>query len=295
MPSVIHPLPGNEALAARLARALGVELGVLATRRFPDGESYLRLDTPVSGRTVALACTLDRPDEKLALLLLAALTARDLGASRVGLVAPYLAYMRQDHRFQPGEAVSSTCFGRILSPVLDWLVTVDPHLHRHRALAECYAIPCHVAQSAPLVAAWIAGHVRDPVVVGPDAESGQWVAAVAAAAGAPHVVLRKVRRGDRDVGVSAPDLSAHAGRTPVVVDDIVSTASTLIETVRELRAAGLPAPTCIAIHGVFAGTAERDLVAAGAARVVSSSTIPHPTSAIDVTDLVAATLAPLLA
>jgi len=133
-PPLIVALPGTEALAAQLANGLEGELAAAEFHRFPDGERYIRFDTPPAGRSVVLVCTLDRPDEKFLTLAFAAGSARDLGASRIGLVAPYLAYMRQDKAFKPGEAVTSVHFARLLSQSVDWLVTIDPHLHRLSAL-----------------------------------------------------------------------------------------------------------------------------------------------------------------
>lgn len=278
-------LPGNQVLAAPLAAKLGAELGELEARSFPDGETYLRYTTPVEARTVILLCPLDRPNAKFLPLTFAAAAARDLGAREVGLVAPYLAYMRQDRRFHPGEAITSNYFARMLSAQIDWLVTVDPHLHRHEALAEIYSVPTRVAHAAPLIANWIRQEVAQPLLIGPDSESAQWVAAVAGDAGAPHVVLEKIRRGDRDVDVSVPDVERCRERTPVLVDDIVSTARTMIETVGHLQDSGMRPPVCVAVHGVFAGSAYDDLQAAGAARIVTTNTVPHPSNAIDVTEL----------
>ena len=287
MRPVILPFPDNAETAASLAKRLDAEVGAVTWRRFPDGETYVRIETPVTGRATILVCTLSRPDEKMLPLLLTAATAKDLGASRVGLVAPYLAYMRQDARFQPGEGITSTYVARLLSQAVDWLVTVDPHLHRHRSLAEVYSIPTRVAHAAPLIAKWIRRHVSSPVVVGPDGESAQWVQAVADEAGAPWVVLTKTRRGDRDVQVSVPEVERWRGRTPVVVDDLISTGRTMIETVGHLTRAGLPAPICVGVHALFAEGAYADLVAAGAARVVTCNTVPHASNALDVTDLLA--------
>ena len=213
--------------ADALARELGAEAARGEVRRFPDGEWYVRIDSPVVGRDVAVVCPLDQPDEKFLAASLAAGTARDLGASRVGIVAPYLAYMRQDCRFRRGEGVTSAYFARLISSTFDWLVTVDPHLHRRASLGEIYSIPTRVAHAAPLLAAWINGNVEKPLLVGPDGESEQWVSAVAEGAGAPYVVLEKTRRGDRDVEIALPSVGRYAGRTPVLVDDIVSTATTM--------------------------------------------------------------------
>ena len=283
MKPVLLALPGNEATAQALAGPLEAEVGRLLVRRFPDGESYVRIESPVRDAEVMLVGTLHEPDDKLLPLYFAASTARDLGARRVGLVAPYLAYMRQDRRFHEGEGVTSEYFARLLSSAVDWLVTVDPHLHRHHALAEIYDVPTRVVHAAPAMAEWIREEVTRPVLVGPDEESAQWVSEVAAAVGAPFVVLRKVRRGDRDVEISLPDMAGFRQHTPVLVDDIISTAHTMIEAVRALLQAGLVAPICVGVHPVFAGTAYEDLLAAGAARVVTCGTIPHPSNGIDLT------------
>ncbi len=281
-PPLVFALPGNEAAAEALCAHLPGEAGAIEVRRFPDDETYLRVRTDVAGRRAILVCTLRGPDDKFLPLIYAAATLRDLGAAGVGLVAPYLAYMRQDRRFKEGEAVTSAVFARALSPWIDWLVTVDPHLHRYGDLSEIYSVPARVVHAGPLIAEWIGAHVADPVLVGPDGESEQWVSDVAGRAGAPFTILQKTRRGDRDVSVSLPDPAVVAGKTPVLVDDIISTARTMIETVGHLAALGLPPPVCIGVHGVFAGDAYDALAKAGAAEIVTANTIPGPSARIDV-------------
>ena len=285
--SVFLALPGNETMASALARRLSAELGALEVGHFPDGESHVRLGCDVAGRTVLLVCTLDRPDSKLAPLVFAADAARDLGAARVGLVSPYLAYMRQDTRFRPGEAITSRSFARILSASFDWLVTVDPHLHRYGSLDALYELSAVAVHAAPALSTWVRDHVEHPLIIGPDNESAQWASAVAKGAGAPHVVLEKVRRGDRDVEVSVPDIERWRDRVPVLIDDIISTASTMVEAVRHLHAAGLPPPVCVGVHAVFAANALEALEEAGICEVVTANTIAHPTNRIDLSDLLA--------
>lgn len=287
MTPVVFSLPGNEAIGRSLATQLGAEFGMSEVRHFPDGDSYVRIDTLVANREIILVCTLDRPDEKFLPLYFMAATARDLGASRIGLVCPYLAYMRQDKRFQPGEAVSSEYFAKLLSATADWLVTVDPHLHRHRSLGEIFTIPAFAMHAAPYLASWIRENVPEPVLVGPDSESEQWVASVAAGAGAPYVVLEKIRNGDHDVEISVPHLGTNSGRTPVLVDDIISTGRTMIETIRRFANTGHPPPVCVGVHGIFAGDAYAVLRAAGDAKIVTCNTIPHESNAIDVVTLIA--------
>ncbi len=290
---LIIPLSGGEPLAGKLAEALDGELGEIETRRFPDEEVYLRLKTDPKGRSAIVVCTLDRPDSKLLPLVFASGAARDLGAVRVGLVAPYLAYMRQDKQFNDGEAVTSVHFARLLSSAFDWLATVDPHLHRYRELGEIYRIPTVTLHASFLLSDWIKAHVQHPVLIGPDAESEQWVSAVATRAEAPYIVLRKERFGDRDVRVIVPDLAKWSDRTPVMVDDIVSSARTMIEAARHLAAARLARPVCVAVHALFSDDAYQSLRQA-AARIVTTNTVPHETNAIDVGPLFTSSIADLL-
>ncbi|GAB3466142.1 ribose-phosphate pyrophosphokinase [Massilia terrae] len=280
-PLVFH-LPGDEVFAAGLVRALGADVGRLQLHQFPDGESLVRLDADVTGRIVVLLASLAQPDIKALPLLFAADAARDLGAARVLLVAPYLAYLRQDRRFNAGEAITSRTFAALLSSLFDGIATVDPHLHRYHSLGEIYGIPTAVAQSASAVAAWVVANVVRPVLIGPDAESEQWVREVARGANAPYTVLRKIRHGDLNVEVSLPDRSIVAGRQPVLIDDIVASAQTMIRAIASLRQVGLPAPVCICVHALFSTDAYSALLTAAPLRVLSCDTVLHASNGISV-------------
>lgn len=279
---LIFVWPGQELLGSTLAATLPGEVVAFERRQFPDGETYLRVPVDVVDRPCVVLASLDRPDTKAVPVMLLAETLRDLGAGSVGLFSPYLAYMRQDRRFHPGEGISSRYFGKFLSAHFDWLVTVDPHLHRYASLDEIYSIPSRVVHAAGVIATWIASHIDKPVLIGPDSESEQWVADVARRAAAPHVVLQKMRHGDRDVEVSVPQVERWRDHTPVLVDDIVSTARTMIETVKHLKRAQLTPPVCIGVHAVFAGNAYADLLQVGAARVVTANSIAHESNALDI-------------
>lgn len=287
MRPLLLSMPGNEALGAKLAGVLGAENSLPEIRHFPDGETYARITVDVTARDIILACSLDKPDPKFLPLIFLAETAKELGARSVGLICPYLAYMRQDTRFKSGEAITSAYFAKALGQHFDWLATVDPHLHRRQSLSEIYTIPAVAVHAGPAIAAWVRDHVPMPLIVGPDSESAQWVAAVARGANAPYMVLEKHRHGDRDVEVSVPDMRPWHGRTPVLVDDIISTAQTLIETTRRLRAAGATDITVVGVHGLFAGQAYDELGAAGVQKIVTCNTVAHPSNAIDVTALLA--------
>ena len=295
MATVMLSFPEDLPLATAVAERIGARLGRLEWRHFPDGESLIAIDENIAGAEVVLFASLDAPDRKALPLWFAAQTAREFGARRVGLVAPYLAYMRQDARFHAGEAIGANAFARFLEESIDWLVTVDPHLHRINRLEVLFRIPALCVAAAPSLADWIRREVERPVLIGPDSESAQWVADVARVANAPYEVLRKTRHGDREVEVSLPDLVRLRGHTPVLVDDIVSTGRTLAAAVEHLRGLRLPAAVCVVIHAIFAGDAWQTLQRAGAGLIVSTDSIAHPSNAIGLAEPIAAAVAAHLA
>jgi ribose-phosphate pyrophosphokinase len=286
---MLLPMPGNEALAHALAAELSLPVATLETRHFPDGETYLRLGDEMRGRDVAILCTLADPDPQFLRLAFAARTARALGARSVILVAPYLAYLRQDRAFKLGEAVSSRHFASLLSDLFDRLITIDPHLHRIAGLEKIFPIPVTVLHCAPLLGAWVKAHVRRPLIIGPDSESAQWAAAVAEQAQAPHVVLTKRRLGDREVIIEAPDLAAWQDHVPVLIDDIIASGHTMAAAAVQVQARGLARPVCLGVHALFAGDAYARLLAVSAA-VVTTDTIPHPSNLIAIAPLIATAL-----
>lgn len=291
MMPVLLSFPDDRSLATAVAGRIGARTGRLEWRHFPDGESLVAIDEHVADADVVLFASLDDPDRKALPLRFAARTARELGARSVGLVAPYLAYMRQDTRFHPGEAVSANAFAQFLGESVDWLVTVDPHLHRIAALDEVFRIPATAVAAAPQLAEWIRREVARPLLIGPDSESAQWVADVARLAHVPYEVLHKTRRGDREVEVSLPDIERLRGYTPVLVDDIVSTGRTLVAALEHLGRLRLPPAVCVVIHPIFAGDAWECLQRAGAGRIVSTDSIAHSSNAISLAEPIATAVA----
>lgn len=281
---IIFAMPGNERMAEAIARGANVELGRVETRGFPDGETYVRILSDVTGKDVDIVCTLARPDPKIMPLILVAGALRESGAARVSLTAPYLAYMRQDTRFNFGEALSAVHFAKLIAAHFDSVTTIDPHLHRFRALSEIYTIPTRTLQAAPLLGAWVAANVENSILIGPDCESRQWVAAAAAAAKTDYIVLTKTRSGDRTVELTWPDMSAAAGKTPVLIDDIAASARTLVTAAQSIADRGLGKPVCAIVHALMDDAAYAQLTHV-CRRVVSTDTVPHVSNLIGVAPL----------
>lgn len=287
--SLLLAFDDEAALAGALSAALGWELSIIDSHTFPDGETRLRLPPAVPADTVLLR-GLQQPNAKIATLMLAAAGARELGALRLTLVSPYLAYMRQDIAFTPGEVVSQRHLGRLLANWFDAVVTIDPHLHRVATMDEVVPGRRGVAlTAAPLLGEFIAGRVPGALLLGPDEEAGQWVRVAGSAGGLDHAICIKQRHGDRDVQVALPAVSV-AGRAVVLLDDLASTGRTLIEAARGAFAQGATTVDVAVTHGLWIGDAIDQVRAAGIRHIWSTDSVPHASNAVSVVPLLAAGL-----
>lgn len=274
----------TDLLASMLSKKLDGSLGLYNDRAFPDGESYLCIESDVKERHCIVVADLSHPNDKFLPLMFLLDTLKELGAKSVGLVAPYLSYMRQDRRFIAGEAITSKLFAKSLSHHIDYLVTVDPHLHRYHSLDEIYSVPNRVVQGAPALARWLKGE-SNLFLVGPDAESEQWVSSIAKVSGHPYVIGDKIRRGDRDVSVNLSDLSAYDGLTAVIIDDVIASGQTILSCIAALKQQEIKVIKCAAVHGIFADGVDKALLGAGLTELVTTNTIIHPSNTIDISDL----------
>ena len=282
--------------AQRLADAAGLPLALYQQHRFPDQE--LKLTLPFAGAVpeqLVIYRSLDNPNDKLVELLLLARHARTVGVKRLWLVAPYLAYMRQDIAFNAGEIVSQQIIGQFLAELFDGVITVDPHLHRIDSLSQ--AIPQGEAialSGAPRLAELIGRERSKPLLIGPDAESEQWVALAAAQIGCDYGVCTKQRFGDTQVQIQLPAISIN-GRQVVLMDDVASSGHTLAGACSLLLQAGAASVDVAVTHALFAGDALSVIKAAGVGEVWSTDCIAHSSNAISMAPLLAKALKPLLA
>ena len=288
MAATLYAFPESAAAARRLASLLAIPCVDVAVHRFPDGESLVRIDPPAE--RAILYRSLDRPNDKLIEILLAAAALRDGGCRHVTLVAPYMAYMRQDTAFRRGEAVSQRVIGTLIADAVERVVTVNPHLHRTAEIDTVFPGTAATAiDAAPAFADLLAGEggARDCVVLGPDAESRPWVEALARRLGVPALIAHKERVGDRDVAVSLPDGFTLSERRVLLLDDVASTGATLAECARAARRAGASRVEALVIHALHDDATERVLAAAGVDRVISTDSVLHRSNRV--------ALAPLLA
>ena len=287
-PVLLH-FEDEQALARQLADAAALAMAQVERHVFPDGEIKLRLPTALPQRVVVLR-SLHQPNTKLVELLLTASTARALGAEHLTLVTPYLAYMRQDIAFEPGEAVSQKIIGRHLADLFDAVITVDPHLHRVSTLQEAVPAAQAVAlTAAPLLADFVHQQCPDALLIGPDEESEQWITAAARQHQMDHGVCRKIRYGDRQVEISLPDVQV-TDRHVVLLDDIASSGHTLAQAARLLLQSGARAVDVAVTHALFSGDALSVVRDAGVGRIWSTDGVPHESNSVSIAPLLAEAL-----
>lgn len=277
----------TEELAKSLAKKTKSEYSPLTINEFPDGDLYLKFNTEVKGKIVVIVRSFQPlPNLALYTTVFAAETAKDLGAKKVILVAPYLAFMRQDKRFNPGEAISSKIMAKLLNNSIDELITIDPHLHRYKSLKNIFKIQAKKLTANELIADYVKNKIINPVIIGPDWESYQWAESIAKRIKAPSTVLKKTRHTSREVSVEVIKPIKIKGRNVVIVDDIISTGNTIAEAAKQAKKLGAKSITAIGVHGLLIENAAAKLRKLGV-NVITTNTIKHETNRIDVVELIA--------
>ena len=284
--AMILGYPDCQQQTKQLAYQLDIPYSLINVHAFPDGESKVQLPSSLP-KHIFLFRSFKYPNTKLIELMLCCETARQMGVERITLVAPYLCYLRQDIAFHPGEAISANIIGKFIANYVDELITVDPHLHRINQLSDVFPLRKAIHTSAaPLIADYIKDHVQDPILIGPDEESVQWLEQLSKCYPFEYVTGKKVRTGDRSVSVALPPYE-YLNRNIVLVDDMISTGHTLSETAVEAFLCGASTVSCIATHSLLNHDDYHHLLEVGIKAIWTTDSIPHITNEIS--------LAPLLA
>lgn len=289
-PMIILGGSASGPLADKVAKELGSEPGRLEIQKFPDGEKYVRILSDVKGEDAVVVQSLYRnPDEYILELMLLTDTLRDLGARSITGVAPYLAYARQDARFKPGEAISSSSLARFFEAAgMTSFLTVDTHLHRLEDVSKVFKIPARNLSAMPLLGKYALENLRlkNPVVIGPDEEAEPWAASVAKELDAEHTVFHKKRVTSSKVEIDTGHIELK-GRDAVFADDIISTGGTIAEAAKACKKKGARRIFALCTHPVLTEGALRRIKAAGVSKVIGTDTIPSPISKVSVAPVIA--------
>lgn len=287
MKPLLFDASGNINLAAELSQLIDAEMGSIMLDTFSDGESSIEIHSDCKNREVIILSNLSQPNQSTLPTLLISNMVREFGAKKVTLIAPYLPYMRQDSVFAEGQSMLAKHFASIISQHFDNLITVAPHLHRLFSLNQVYTTHCVIGHVGKQIADWAKQNINNPVFVGPDSESTQWVREVADETKAPYLIASKVRLNDKEVVVDLNNFGEVREHTAVIVDDIISTGGTMLQTINKLKDMGFKKIVCIGIHAIFTENSYVSLLHSAASEVITTNTLPHISNQIDVSQAIA--------
>ncbi len=262
----------NPVLAYQIAQALGVKLGECEIESFPDGEIYVDIKEKLLGCDVYLVQSTSPPvAENLLELLLLADASRRAGAAHVTGVIPYVGYARQDRRASAGEAVSGRVAADILSSALDRIISVDLHKPTFEGFFTC---PVEHLSAVPLLAETVKESLpENPVLVAPDLGAAKLVNAYADILDLPVAYIYKVRETGEKVTVRNI-VGDVAGRSPILVDDMISTGGTMVKAMEALLSKACESNiTLIATHGLFVGEGPEKILSHPVSRIVVTDSI----------------------
>ncbi len=279
---IIIECSGAKHITRKIAKKAKKPYSKLEIKKFPDNEIDIRFSKNIYKKNIIFVQSFyDNLNEKIIETLFAGHTAKDLHARKVNLIALYFPYLRKDKRFKSNECISAEVMGKLFS-VFDRIYIVEPHLHRIKNINKLFSKGKRVTVVSDIVD--YVKKIRNPVLIGPDMESMQWADSVAKLLNKKAHVLRKKRLSSRKVKIKVPKIDIK-NRNIVVIDDIISTGHTMLETVKGLKKLEPKRIYCICFHGIFVENALEKLKKH--AEVISCNTIPNKVSKIDISKTIA--------
>lgn len=283
---VVTNLNTCEKIAKKISKGIDCEYMKTEVSTFPDGDLYLKFKGDVKGKKVIIVETFQPNSTKAMMdIIFAANAAKQQGAKKVVVCAPYLAFMRQDKMFNPGECVSAPIMAKLFNENVDKLLTVDPHLHRILKMKDVFTIPAKNLTANSVIGEFVARRYKTSkknlMIMGPDWESYQWADEIAKIVGVKDTVLHKDRHSARNVDVKLTEEVDLKNKTIVIVDDIISTGNTMIKACIKSRKLGAKKVIAIGVHGLFVENALKKMDK-HFDEIFSVNTLDHPTNKIDV-------------
>jgi ribose-phosphate pyrophosphokinase len=264
---------GNRALAEEIAQQLNLPMGRAIVSTFKNGESRIRFEENVRGGDIFIVQSLCHPVNhhimELALMIQA---ARGSSAGRITAVIPYYAYARQEKKMSGREPISAKLLAQILETAgADRILTVDLHAP---AIEGFFSVPVDHLRSIPL----LAEHFRrmrltNLSVVSPDPGGVSRATDFRNRVGGTLAIIAK-NRPDVDVVESLEMVGDVAGRTAIIVDDMISTGGTLTQAAHLVMERGAKEVYACAVHGLFAGDAFEQIAGSQLKQVVVTNTYP---------------------
>lgn len=259
---IIIPGSNSLALAKSLAQITGFALARVSTRKFPDGESYVRIDSKISGDAIIVQSAFPNQNDSIIEMALLADAAKGAGAKMLKAVIPYFPYARQDKKFQDGEALSIRAVAGVLKNAgFGEIITVDAHFHRKPGKFDFYGLSMINVSAGRILLDFVRKAIPDFSVIGPDFGSSD---IIESAGGGETLKKEKVcpACGNNSLlckcGGSEKSYEARisgdfdfAGKNVVILDDMIASGTTMIKAIDKVRQGGANRIAAVASHGLF--------------------------------------------
>ena len=268
----------SQDLASHVAKELGEEICYVETKKFPDGERYLRIDGQIEDEVTVIQSTGYPQDENLMELMFIVSTLKDLGAKKVKVVVPYLGYARQEKRFKDGESVSAKII--------------------------CNLIEAAGASAMPAIAEYLNKKIfkksnEKPLIIAPDKGAYGFAQEISEIIGCDCTYLTKVRLGPDKVETRIVDVRCDSesentvnidsvkGMHAIIIDDIIATGGTIVNAINILKQYGASAVDVCCVHPILTNNGATRIYAAGAGKIIGTNSLSSDTSRVSLAKSIA--------
>ncbi len=235
----------SSALAGKLASELGCDLCRVEINRFPDGECYVRILEDLEGQKVSIVSN-SHPDVNIIELMLLQDAVRESGAALVVTIIPYFGYARQDKVFKAGETVSAFSMVKRIQLGTDSIILADIH---EAKILDWFHVPAFNVTASVEMGRILKNRGVD-LIVAPDMGAKDIAERVAQSMDAESDFIVKKRLDANNVAMKLNHIKAR-GRNICIVDDIISTGSTMITAAENLYSRGANKIYAASTHGLF--------------------------------------------
>ncbi len=264
------------------AKQMNADVGKIESKKFPDGELYMRVLSDVKGKDCAVIRSIRTSDDLVGLILLLD-ALRENKAKMIHCVTPYLTYMRQDKMFASGEPISAKTVLRIIDELADDITTVNCHFNNEPGRFAYHNIVLRNIDATPALVDYFKGKVSKPTVIAPDKGSLAYAKRAAEQLDCEFNHLSKKRVSGEKVVIEDKKLDVR-GKDVIMLDDIISTGGTIVEAAKVIRDWKPNSINVGCVHGLFLKGIEQFKGVVD--RVVSTNTLETPVSKVNVAKLI---------
>jgi len=275
----------SESIAKDLCKELKAPYLKNISKRFPDGELYIRILEDISKEHVIIVQT-THPDQNIIELFLLQDALKEAGARKITVVIPYFGYARQDQQFNKGEPISAKAIAELISSKADKVITVDPH---KEYILDFFTIPAVSCSAVPKLDQYLNKKKNIDLVLAPDKGALERAKQASKIIGCELDYMEKTRIDGKTVRIEPKNLNV-LNKNVAIIDDIISTGGTMAKSIKQLKKQGAKKVYVACTHGLFAGDAIQKLKAAGCDEIISTDTIQSDYSKVKI----ASCLAPLI-